>query len=293
MGDADDDNDWPSPSLFHQLTSPPTNYSPLFSFAPTKPKERSWLDLISDASTHLTIHLILSYLFTGLTLRFCARNYSRFLRARQLSSLELVHAIPARTVMCTRLPHHLRGERTLADYFESMNMRVESVSVCRAVDSLDTLLAKRTAALLKLEEAWTAYVGNPSTVESYDPSMNVRGDAVSSRVVNEDRGESGGLPRLVVPHRERPTLRPTWFGRKVDALEWLESRFREADEAVRKKRRVGKFNATDVAFVTFEEMASAVSAYFYVRAIRTPVFSGFHINCIANLVLHTANRHPG
>lgn len=143
-----------------------------------------------------------------------------------------------------------------------MNLRVESVSVCRAVDSLDTLLAKRTAALLKLEEAWTAYVGNPSTVESYDPSLNVRGDAVSSRVANEDRGESGGLPRLVVPHRARPTLRPTLFGRQVDALEWLETQFREADEAVRRKRRVGKFNATDVAFVTFEEMASAVSGFF-------------------------------
>lgn len=161
--------------------------------------------------------------------------------------------------MCTRLPHHLRGERTLANYFENMNLRVESVSLCRAVDSLDTLLAKRTAALLRLENAWTDYVGNPSTVESYDPSLNVRGDAVSSRVANEDGGESGGLPRLVVPHRPRPTLRPSLFGRRVDALEWLEAKFREADEAVRRKRRLGKFDSTDVAFVTFEEMASAVS----------------------------------
>ncbi|CCO31546.1 putative membrane protein YLR241W [Rhizoctonia solani AG-1 IB] len=47
------------------------------------------------------------------------------------------------------------------------------------------------------------------------------------------------------------------FGRRVDALEWLEARFREADEVVRRKRRLGKFDATDVAFVTFEEMASA------------------------------------
>jgi hypothetical protein len=56
------------------------------------------------------------------------------------------------------------------------------------------------------------------------------------------------------------------FGRRVDALEWLEARFREADEVVRRKRRLGKFDATDVAFVTFEEMASAVSnmaAYAY------------------------------
>ncbi|KAG8742156.1 hypothetical protein FRC10_001964 [Ceratobasidium sp. 414] len=270
MGDSDDDSDWPDPSLslFYLLTTPPSNSPSLSTFSPqffatsgflpnTKPKAPSWLDLISEASSHLTVHLFLAYLFTALTLRFCARNYARFLRARQLSSLELVHSIPARTVMCTRLPHHLRGERTLADYFENMGHRVESVSVCRAVDSLDELLDKRTAALLKLEEAWTAYVGNPSIVESYDPSLNVRGDAVSSRIANEDRSESSSLPRLVVPHRQRPVLRPTWFGKKVDALEWLEARFREADEAVRRKRRLGKFEATDLAFVTFEEMSSA------------------------------------
>ncbi|KAJ1305006.1 hypothetical protein OPQ81_000049 [Rhizoctonia solani] len=254
-GDPDEDGSWLS--TFQLLTAPPSNPIPLGSFAPKKPQDRSWLDLISDASSHLTVHLLLTYLFTGLTLRFCARNYSRFVRARQLYSLELVHSIPARTVMCTQLPLHLRGERTLANYFESMNLRVESVSLCRAVNSLDVLLAKRTDALLRLENAWTDYVGNPSIVESYDPSLNVRGDAVSSRVANEDGGESGGLPRLVVPHRPRPTLRPSWFGRKVDALEWLENKFREADEAVRRKRRLGKFEATDVAFVTFEEMASA------------------------------------
>jgi len=33
-----------------------------------------------------------------------------------------------------------------------------------------TLLDKRTDALLKLEAAWVNYVGNPSTVEAYDPS---------------------------------------------------------------------------------------------------------------------------
>ncbi|QRW20616.1 membrane protein [Rhizoctonia solani] len=196
-GDPDDDGEWLS--MFELLTVPPTNTIPSASFIPKKPQDRSWLDLVSDASSHLTVHLLLTYLFTALTLRFCAR----------------------------------------------------------AVNSLDALLAKRTDALLKLENAWTDYVGNPSIVESYDPSLNVRGDAVSSRVANEDGGESGGLPRLVVPHRPRPTLRPSWFGRQVDALEWLESRFREADEIVRRKRRLGKFDATDVAFVTFEEMASA------------------------------------
>jgi hypothetical protein len=71
--------------------------------------------------------------------------------------------------------------------------------------------------------------------------------------------ESGGgmqQQRLVVPHRERPTIRPHWFAPKVDALEYLEAQFKDIDEKLR-KRRLAKFKATQVAFVTFEKMSSA------------------------------------
>jgi calcium permeable stress-gated cation channel len=48
----------------------------------------------------------------------------------------------------------------------------------------------------------------------------------------------------------------------VDALEYLETQFKDADEEVRKKRRTGKFKATQTAFVTFEKMSSAVGDLF-------------------------------
>ncbi len=199
------------------------------------------------------MHFLFTYLFTGLTLYFIHRNYQKFVKARQLFSLELVHSIAARTVMVTQLPKHLQSERALADYFEAMSLSVESVSVCREVHALKTLLDKRTRALLKLESAWVQYLGNPSRAAP--------ADSVTTDLINLDDGtieEQRG--RLVVPNRKRPTIRLGWFRRKVDALEYLEEEFRKADEEVKKKRQTGKFKATHVAFVTFEKMSSAVSA---------------------------------
>ncbi|KAF9244266.1 hypothetical protein BU15DRAFT_86167 [Melanogaster broomeanus] len=219
----------------------------------TSPIDRDWLDLISDANSYLTVHFFFTYLFTGLALRFLYNNYQRYIRSRQLFSLELVHSIPGRTVMVTCLPSHLRSERALAEYFENMGLSVESVSVCREVGTLKVILDQRTKALLRLESEWTKYVGNPSVVESYDPSENVvphSGD-VEPSIMESQPG------RFVVPHRRRPTLRPGWFSAKVDALEYLEARFKEADEQLKKWRRIGKTKATGVAFVTFEKMSSA------------------------------------
>ncbi|KAI6026538.1 hypothetical protein BKA83DRAFT_4244721 [Pisolithus microcarpus] len=235
-GADDDDNDWP------QWVTPTSDDS--------SSPGRDWLDLISDANSYLTVHFLFTYLFTILALYFLYRNYRRYIRARQLFSLELVHSIPGRTVMVSSLPVHLRSERALAEYFENMGLSVESVSVCREVTTLKTLLDQRTKALLELESGWTNYVGNPSAVESYDPSENVISQVDPSGLESQPG-------RLVVPHRKRPTIRPGWFAAKVDALEYLEAKFKEADEKLRKWRRVGNFKATHVAFVTFEKMSSA------------------------------------
>ena len=247
--DPDDDWDWPMDTHVRSIT-----YS-----GPDTPKGNhtlpgyDWLDLISDANSYLSVHLMFTYLFTLLALYFIYQNYRRFIRSRQLFSLELVHSIPARTVLVTNLPNRLQGERPLAEYFENMGLAVESVTVCREVSSLKSLLDHRTKALLALEQAWVNYVGNPSTVEDYDP------EDMAAPLVDLD-AEEGQAPRgrLVVPHRKRPVLRPGWFQSKVDALEYLEKQFREADELVKKRRKTGKFRATQSAFVTFEKMSSAV-----------------------------------
>ncbi|KAF8193023.1 hypothetical protein BJ912DRAFT_1094023 [Pholiota molesta] len=246
----DDDDDWPgdgddnSTSLFTFRTLLRRD-QPIPTTNQTTPPD--WLDLISDANSYLSVHLIFTYLFTLLALYFIYKNYRRFIRSRQLFSLELVHSIPARTVL-----------RTLAEYFENMGMAVESVTVCREVGALKALLDRRTKALLALERAWVSYVGNPSTVEEYDPE----GQGMPLVDVDQDveagpGGRAAATAKLVVPHRQRPTIRPRWFKPKVDALEYLEDRFKTADELVKKKRRLGKFKSTGAAFVTFEKMSSA------------------------------------
>ncbi|KAF7301133.1 hypothetical protein MIND_00677700 [Mycena indigotica] len=251
LGDGEDwpgdEDDWPS-----LLSSRPVRLTATAVNGTTNGTlpGSDWLDLITEANAFLSLYLVFTYLFTLLALYFIYRNYRRFIRSRQLFSLELVHSIPARTVMVTNLPRHLMGERPLAEYFENMNLSVESVTVCREVGSLKKLIDERTRALLELESAWTSYVGNPSTVEEYDPETSGVGPLV-------DLEFGAGQPqRLVVPHRPRPSVRPTWFGPKVDALEYLDARFKEIDEKVRKKR-MSKFKATQVAFVTFEKMSSA------------------------------------
>ena len=227
--------------------------NPYFNFETNRTTGHDWLDLISDANSYLSVHFLFTYLFTLLALYFSYKNYKRFIRSRQLFSLELVHSIPARTVLVTNLPNHLQSERTLAEYFEHMGMAVESVSVCREVGTLKTLIDDRTKALLELESAWVSYVGNPSTVEEYDPE----GNGFSLVVDTDVEGGQSPQSRLVVPHRKRLTIRPGWFKPKVDALEYLEERYTEADELVKKKRR-SKFKSTKTAFVTFEKMSSAV-----------------------------------
>jgi len=219
------------------------------------PPSRDWLGLINDANSYLTVQLLFTYLFTLLSLRFIYQNYRRFIRSRQLFSLELVHSIPARTVLITDLPNHLQGERPLADYFENMGLSVESVTVCREVETLEKLLDLRTKALLSLEAAWVKYVGNPSSVESYDPSEN----ALPLLAGSEPASLEEQAVRLVIPHHPRPTIRPGCLKPKVDALEYLEKQFKEADELVKNRRKTGKFKATHAAFVTFEKMSSAVS----------------------------------
>ena len=239
------------------------------------------MDFLTDPTSVVSLQLLFTYLFTILTLFFIHKNYHKFIRSRQLFSLELVHSISARTVLVTHLPIHLHSERRLAEHFENMGLSVESVSVCRDVNSLEPLLAKRTKALLKLEQAWVDYVGNPSTVESYDPS-----DFVAAPLIDVDSsGLESQQPRFVVPHRARPTLRPALLKGVVDAIEYWDAQFHDADEEVKQRRKQGKFRATHTAFVTFEKMSSAVGWL--------PYCIGLMLTLFQQIAIQTAHaRHP-
>ncbi|GAA6025636.1 hypothetical protein JCM11491_007153, partial [Sporobolomyces phaffii] len=281
---------------------------------------------VNHGSTlYLTSHLVFAYVFTILALVFLHRNWRRYIPLRQLFSLELAHSIPARTVLITDLPPHLRSERALADYFEGLRLgpsdggdgssgggggglAVESVVVTRAIGSMKEFLERRTRALRTLEAAWTKYLGNPVPTEGKAAVFGYDRDAEVERILSDTAGstfettggdeelglangraappaegrlidlEEGGprdgdevddvesilsarafaasAPPKIISNKKRPTLRPHWFAKKVDALDYYAEQFRQADDAVRKRRR-GKFRPTGTAFVTFQSLAAA------------------------------------
>ncbi|KWU44595.1 DUF221-domain-containing protein, partial [Rhodotorula sp. JG-1b] len=226
------------------------------------------------STLYLSAQLLFTYLFTILTIIFLRRNWRRYIPLRQLFSLGLAQSIPARTVMVTSLPPHLRSERALADYFEKRRsgssavesgLAVESVVVTRAIGSMRELLERRTRALTTLEEAWSKYLGNPVPVEG-KKAMRDSDDDLEARLLSPAR------PSIVNPSRKRPRIRPHWFTTKVDALDYYAEQFRRADEAVRRRRK-GKFRPTGVAFVTFQTMAAAQVA---AQTVHYPSPNEFH-----------------
>lgn len=257
----------------------------------------SLTDLLSDPQTSSTINLIFTYLFTGLTLMFLHRNFQRFVQSRQSFSLHLIHSVSSRTVLVTEVPKHLRGDKALADYFENCGWSVESVSVVRQMDTLKRVLDSRTNALLKLETAWTDWVGNPAKgVEGYSPYVYGDGKKATkhrqilqgqSSSASNDQDQEPLIPGLgngsssdgpetrededvenqnghhchshITTSRPRPTVRPKPFGNSVDAIDHWEKKFMYADEETRSLRQKGRYEATGAAFVTFEDVKSAVS----------------------------------
>jgi hypothetical protein len=140
-------------------------------------------DILLDPQTSAAVNLIFAYVFTALVLTFLHKNFHRFVQSRQTFALHLIHSISTRTVLVTNLPTHLRGDRALANYFEGCGWTVESVSVVREVEPLRRKLEKRTNALLRLENAWVDWVGNPAKgVKGYDPN-----------IYNEQRGKGKNI----------------------------------------------------------------------------------------------------
>lgn len=168
---------------------------------------------------------------------------------------------------------------------------MESVSVCREVEPLRKVLERRTNALLGLERAWAEWVGNPANIKGYDPEIySAKNKVAPTLTASPDRSPEPLIPGLEVPQsndsrsnsradvqawqdleefseshyhihttRPRPTIRPNWFGKAVDAIEYWEKNFRLADEEVKEMRKTARFGATHVAFVTFERAKDAVS----------------------------------
>ncbi|GMK59469.1 hypothetical protein CspeluHIS016_0800750 [Cutaneotrichosporon spelunceum] len=245
--------------------------------------KRSFEDILKDPRPPATVYITFAYIITGLTLWFLHRNYHSFVNARQAFNLGLIHSASSRTVIVTQVPHYLRGDRQLAEFFEGCGWTVESVNIGRHLHPIRVALDKRTHALRKLENAWVDWIGNPAKAEGYTPdiynnAMHHGNGGTHRQASPEDETDTAPLlpstgdvsatygsteldPEVlrreyshIHTTKPRPRFRPHLFGSKVDTISYWEKKFGIADEMVRHLRRTGEFPATHVAFVTFEDV---------------------------------------
>ncbi|WRT64883.1 uncharacterized protein IL334_001819 [Kwoniella shivajii] len=189
----------PSENNTDTLSSKSSTYTHYILINGSTPITRpSFYDVLLDPTTSSTIHLIFTYLFTGLCLSFFHNNFHRFVISRQSFGLHLIHSISSRTVLVSNLPRHLRGDRALADYFENCGWMVESVSVCREVEPVRKVLEKRTIALLKLEAAWVDWVGNPAgkAIKGYDANVYIKPSLAGNLSTSPQPTEARLIPEL-------------------------------------------------------------------------------------------------
>jgi hypothetical protein len=119
------------------------------------------MDLVIDPQTTVGLHLLFVYFFSILALYMLHKNFHRFLARRRMFALARKSSVPARTVLVTAIPDHLRDEDKLRDYFENdCGWKVESIRMVKNVGrELRQALHERELAMRGLEKAWWRYRG--------------------------------------------------------------------------------------------------------------------------------------
>ncbi|KAL0082064.1 hypothetical protein F4703DRAFT_1917577 [Phycomyces blakesleeanus] len=234
------------------------------------------ITVIDESSNSLIAYLVFTYIFTFFTFYFLQQNYDSHIYLRAKYLIRLSKTLTARSVIVTGIPEKLRSDHELADYFEHLNIGpVESCYVVRHISHLNKLLKKRLSALKHLERAYATYWGNPCKIPEYDPDLVLEDAKMLKRVEKltqqaieheENSSNTAIIMNLIDPKKRgtqshRPQVKTGFlglFGEKVDAIEYYTKMFDELDKRVVEARQSTDFEMTNVGFVTFKNMASAL-----------------------------------
>ncbi|CCC07906.1 hypothetical protein SMACR_01470 [Sordaria macrospora] len=262
----------PATETFRQYTSP-YGHTTLYEDDPDQPD-----DSFKKNKRYLWSYLVFTYFFTGLTLFFMNRETFKVLRVRQ-DYLGTQSTITDRTFRLAGIPKDLRTEEDIKNLVERLEIgKVKSVTLCRKWKKLDDLMDQRQSILAKLEETWTAYLGQkPVQLARGPPPPNPapNGDIENSPLIpdleDEEAGDTGRLlsngnttSDLMSSQRPRPQTR-FWYGflhlqsRKTDAIDYYTEKLRVLDDKIRAARKKD-FEPTDLAFVTMDSIAACQMA---------------------------------
>ncbi|KAF7724942.1 hypothetical protein EC973_000523 [Apophysomyces ossiformis] len=236
--------------------------------------DRMSMTVISESSNYLVAYFVLSYLFTFILFALLYQTFRSYIYLRARYLINLSKTLSSRSVIVTGIPTPLRSDQALAEYYENLGVGpVESAHVVRHIHKLNKTLKQRAAALRRLEEAYAQYWGNPCYIPSYDPDR-VLGDVHLFHEIDgfaqrhQTNTNTTFFAGLVNHQSEKKLLRRPQvktgflglFGPKVDAIEYYTKLFEQLDKQAMEARKSPGYEMTNVGFVTFENMSSAVIA---------------------------------
>ncbi|KAI9280733.1 hypothetical protein BY458DRAFT_450940 [Sporodiniella umbellata] len=253
------------------------------------------ISAVPNGSNRLIAYLIFAYLVTFITFFFLTQSYYNYIRLHALYMINLKRNMVSRSVIVSGIPSKERSDEDLFDYYQRLNIGpVESAYVIRSVHGLNSLIKKRANALMKLEEVYAKLWGNPCKIPGYDPDRIMDDLGMYKRLIDltekknsdsssEEEQKSSLTRRLTKKATwKKPTFIKEWveplqskstsrrpvirtgfwgmWGEKVDAIEYYTKLFDDLDGQVIEKRKSPEMEMTNVGFVTFKYMSSAVIA---------------------------------
>ncbi|KAI9288206.1 hypothetical protein BC943DRAFT_318002 [Umbelopsis sp. AD052] len=213
---------------------------------------------VEDSERYMIAYLIFTYLFSFVAFWLMYGNYDTYVRLRRQYLIRNKKALSVRTVMVTGIPHSLRNDQKLAEYFEDLGLGpVESAHVVRRVKNLRAGVQRRGGYLRNLETMYAKYWGNPVQDPNYDPD-SILDEAETVEPSNLAK-QNSNVP-FIVKKKERPTTRTGFWGlwgEKVDAIDYYTEKFTSEDDKVMELRSRIDFDVSSVGFVTFENIVGA------------------------------------
>ncbi len=217
------------------------------------------IDETPETPGELAAYLILTWVFSFATYFYTYHNYVEFSEIRHKYYLRWKDTITARTVMVTAIPKKLRSDSALAEFYEKLGFGiVESAVVYRHVRKLRHAIEKREEYLRKLEEAYVDYLDDPCKDPNYEPEETLKEFEKTDDATTANANAAVVLSKVSAKRPKKLLL----FGKRVDKIEYYTQKFFEYDKLVEAGRR-GAYSYSSIGFVTFENMASAVSTYLF------------------------------
>ncbi|RIA89933.1 hypothetical protein C1645_771079 [Glomus cerebriforme] len=206
--------------------------------------EKFTIGNISDSS-RLWAHVILTWLFSGITMYALFREFNTFIRLRHeyYTTDEFRNSQRATTILVTGIPNKLNNTETLKALFDVFPGGVNRIWLNRDPSKLTKVTAERETIVTKLEGAATTYI------------IQHAKDLTKSQS-KESNVENGSSPNSKRPQHRSGKL--PFTGKKVDSLETYQTDLNNLNKKISEfQSNLNDFKRLNSAFIQFHNYVGA------------------------------------